>query len=162
MFDSIRELQKTLLVGSFLQMSWIENHTSELWSGFMPQRKRILNSRGTNLFSMQVYQHKPDFMKFDPAMPFTKWAAVEVRDHQHIPKGLHPYVIKGGLYAVFNHRGTPQQFPKTFDYIFSKWFPESDYDPDHREHFEVLPEHYRPNDPEATEEVWVPITVKRV
>jgi AraC family transcriptional regulator len=135
-------------------MSLEKNLTQELWRRFMPERNRISNRVGTDLFSMQVYDKKPDFNHFDPTSEFTKWATIEVRDHLHIPEGLHPYILCEGLYAVFIHTGIPQQFSKTFNSIFDQWFPVSGYELDHREHFERLPKDYSPVDPSAREEMW--------
>jgi len=109
---------------------------------------------------MQVYDTYTDAHSFKPSTEFAKWAAVEVVDHINLPEGLSPYVLQGGLYAVFIHKGTPEQFKITFEYIFQQWFPNSGYKLDHREHFELLPENYRPDNPEAVEEIWIPVAVK--
>jgi len=162
LFHSIKQLERTYLCGLSQKMSVENDLTEELWRRFMPERKRISNPVGTDLFSMQVYDIKPDFVHFDPSSDFTKWAAIEVSDHLHVPKGLYPYVLNGGLYAVFIHQGTPQQFRNTFSYIFEHWIPASEYELDHREHFERLPLDYSPFDPEAKEEVWVPIKRKPI
>lgn len=160
MFDRIESLDQKLLIGRFKQMSYDNNQTASLWQGFMPLKKQISNLKSTKLYAMQVYSEKPDFRNADPSVVFTKWAAVEVCDHSIIPENLHPYVLEGGLYAVFIHRGTPDQFQKTFDYIFLHWLPQSGYEMDHREHFELLPNNYKPDDPEAKEEIWIPIVLK--
>ena len=69
-------------------------------------------------------------------------------------------ILKVTDYAVFIHKGTPQDFPKTFAYIFENWIPNSKYKVDSREHFELIPETYRPDDSNAKEEVWIPILEK--
>jgi len=161
MFDRIETLDHTLLLGRYKQMSYINNQTAALWQGFMPLKKKISNLKSKNLYAMQVYAEKPNFINFDPSVKFIKWAAAEVNDHSNIPENLYPYVIEGGLYAIFIHRGTPDQFQQTFGYIFTHWLPKSAYEMDHREHFELLPNNYRPDDPEATEEIWVPIISKK-
>lgn len=162
MFDRIERLQVKNLVGQSLSMSLQENRTSELWSGFMPRRKEILNETGQDLFSMQVYDLNLDFKDFNPTTRFTKWAAVEVSDFDAIPESMESHVLKGGLYAVFIHRGTPSDFPKTAQYIFNKWLPASNYELDNREHFELLSEKSKRNDPDSEEEVWIPIKETRI
>ena len=160
MFDRIENLETKLLCGLSLKMSFANNRTYELWSSFMPLRKKITNTVSTNLYSMQLYGEVLDYNKFDPESTFTKWAAVEIKDNSKTPEGLFPYVLNKGLYAVFIHKGTPQDFPKTFSYIFEKWLPGSKYEVDLREHFELIPETYRPDDPNAVEEVWIPVKKK--
>jgi len=67
------------------------------------------------------------------------------------------YTLSGGQFAVFIHKGTAGTFHITSQYIFDIWLPDSGYELDKREHFEILKENYDPNDPESEEEVWVPI-----
>jgi AraC family transcriptional regulator len=45
-------------------------------------------------------------------------------------------------------------------YIFGEWLPNSSYELDTREHFEILSEGYRPDDRDAEEEIWIPIRKK--
>ncbi|NDI33200.1 GyrI-like domain-containing protein [Chengkuizengella sediminis] len=67
------------------------------------------------------------------------------------------YVLKGGKYAVIIHNGPASTFLRTLQYILETWLPSSEYELDNREHFERLSQDYSPTDPNATEEVWVPI-----
>jgi AraC family transcriptional regulator len=162
MFDRIENLHQKFLVGKSVRMSYLNNQTAQLWGGFMPTKKQISGILTAEFYSMQVYDKKPDFHNFDPSVLFTKWAAVEVSDDFNVPEGLHSYVFHGGLYAVFIHKGTAKEFQRTFGYIFEQWLPNSLYDIDDREHFEMLPPNYRPDDPNAIEEVWIPIILKSV
>lgn len=157
MFKKIHQLEKKLLCGRHMEMSMAKNRTQELWASFMPLKNTIKNTVSTDLYSMQVYEKGSDFKTMKPTSVFTKWAAVEVSDHLTIPKGLNPYELHGGLYAVFIHKGLPADFHKTFGYIFQEWLPKAPYHIDDREHFELLPENYRPDDPEAEEEIWIPV-----
>lgn len=157
MFDRIELIPAKKLLGRSLKMSLNENSTFSLWSGFMPLRNKIKARVDNLLYSMQVYDESLDFKDFSPATTFTKWAALEVRDFDHIPESLSPYNLKGGLYAVFIHKGTPASFPKTAQYIFGQWLPSSAYELDQREHFEVFTSDHKPDDPESEEEVWIPI-----
>jgi len=143
-----------------MQMSLANNKTQELWKSFMPRLKEIENIVGQDLYSMQVYRQLPDFNNFSPETEFIKWAAKEVVDFSVIPEGLEQYELNGGLYAVFIHRGLPSEFQKTFYYIFGEWLPGSAYEIDNREHFEVLGEKYKNNDPESEEEIWIPVKEK--
>lgn len=157
----IEILPTKLLVGKHQRMSLANNNTFQLWQGFMPLRKHIVNSVTTDLISMQIFEPQTNSLAFNANTMFTKWAAVEVSDHHNIPEGLEPYVLHGGLYAVFIHQGEPHTFPTTWDYIFNTWIPKSDYELDKREHFEVLGEKYKNNHPNSEEEVWIPIRSKK-
>jgi len=85
---------------------------------------------------------------------------VKVSEFGTIPTGMDSYTIKGGLYAVFIHTGTPEKFYLTLDYIYNQWLPGSDYLLDNREHFDIMQEGYNPDDPLSEEEIWVPVRIK--
>ena len=159
MESRIETLPSKKLVGLNLEMSLSNNKTSELWQSFMPRRNEVKNRVTSAYISMQVYEKGQENL-FSPHTVFTKWAAVEVSTHQDIPLKMSPYNLSGGKYAVFIHRGPASQFPKTMQCIMGEWFPASQYMVDDREHFEILPENYSPIDPDAREEVWIPIKNK--
>lgn len=153
----IETLEPKLLVGKRLKMSIVNNRTLELWQSFMPKRKEIENVKSSDLFCMQVYPPELDFKRFNPNIEFEKWAAIEVVKLGNIPEDMETYTLAGGLYAVFNYKGLPSDFKDTFNYIFYSWLPNSDFELDAREHFEILGEKYKNNDPSSEEEVWVPV-----
>jgi len=83
----IETLPEKNFIGKRLTMSFTKNKTYELWSSFMPRRKEIRNSIGTELYSIEVYAPN-HFNPFNPDAEFEKWAAVEVADFQSIPDGM--------------------------------------------------------------------------
>ncbi len=153
----IELLAKKKLVGKRLNMTLSNDRTFELWHSFMPHRKEIKNSISTDLYCLQVYDKNLNFKDFNPQTEFEKWAAIEVTNFTDIPDNMETYTLKGGLYAVFNHKGTPNSFPKTFQFIFNEWLPKSEYKLDNREHFDLMGEKYKNDDLESEEEIWVPI-----
>ena len=134
--------------------------TPELWRSFMMERNTITNQKGENKFSMQVYPEGFSMSPPDMNAEFTKWAAVEVTDKEAVSEGMSTYELGGGMYAVFTYKGLPSGFGRMIQYIFGEWLPGSEYELDNREHFELLGPEYRPDDPEAEEEVWIPIRLK--
>ncbi len=137
-------------------MSLAADTTPELWRTFMPRRYEVEGRTRDDYWCLRIYDALgPDM--FAPATELEKWAAVTVRSHDSIPQGMEAYTLQGGRYAVFEHRGPASTFPDTMRHIFASWLPASGYELDHREHFEVLEEGYDPTDPDAREEIWVPI-----
>ena len=149
------------LVGRRLNMSLSGNRTTELWQSFMPLRKEIRNKLNADLFSIQIYDPNLDFRDFTPETEFDKWAAIEVSEYEEIPEGMETLDIPGGLYAVFDYRGAPDNFAPMFHSIFGEWIPASDYEVDKRPHFDVLGEKYKGNAPDSEEEIWVPVKLKK-
>ena len=137
-------------------MSFSNNRTFELFRSFMPERKAIKNTVNADIICMQSYPGVPDFAEMKQDMEFEKLAAVEVSDFNDVPTGMETYTMPGGLYAVFLHKGAATDL-STFEYIFKTWLPNSKYELDQREHFEVLGEKYKNNDPTSEEDIWVPV-----
>jgi AraC family transcriptional regulator len=157
MFLRIEILPGKKLIGKRIEMTFSNNRTFELWNGFMIRRKEIRNNLTSELFSMQIYDSPSYFENFNPETIFEKWAAVEVADFNTVPVGMETYILKGGLYAVFIHKGASITGQKAFQYIYGTWLPSSDYLLDDRPHFEILGEKYKNNDPDSEEEIWIPV-----
>ncbi|WP_345740603.1 GyrI-like domain-containing protein [Maribacter luteus] len=153
----ITELQEKKLVGKHLKMSLVNNRTGELWGNFMSNVKEVRNIIGNDKISLQVYP-KNYFDSFDPALEFEKWATAEVADFDDVPGQWETLVLQGGMYAVFDHKGTSDN--GIFEYIYATWLPKSDFVLDDRPHFELLGEKYRNNHPDSEEEIWIPIRPK--
>jgi len=144
------------LAGMKMVMSLTENKTFELWRSFMPVRKLILNSFGSDLYSVQIYDPFY-FSDFKPEKKFEKWATTEVTTFENIPENLETFVLPSGLYAVFHHKGMDTEI---FNTIFHEWIPNSEYLLDNRPHFEVLGEKYKNGSPDSEEDIWIPVKSK--
>ncbi len=160
MFDRLEILPPTLLAGLKRKIPLTSDFITALWRDFMQRVKSISHRKNSDLYSVQLYDADIKFETFNPATPVTKWAAIAVTDGMNLPTGIELCKINGGLYAVFLHKGIPAKFPETMSYIFQTWLPESGYEFDQREQFELMGEKYIHNDPLSEEEVWIPIRKK--
>lgn len=151
----IKTINEKKLIGKKLSMSFADFKVGQLWASFMPRRNEISKSISTDMISMAVYQ-PTHFSNFNPQNTFDRWAAVEVSDFSKIPEGMESFTLPGGLYAVFGYKGLNTD-SSIFQYIYSKWIPQSQYALDNRPHFEVLGSKYKNNDPNSEEEIWIPI-----
>jgi AraC family transcriptional regulator len=154
----ILTLKEKKLVGIHTNMSMVKNLTGMLWGRFGPRIKEIPHQVSNDKFSMQVFDDSY-FSEFNPQKEFTKWAAIEVSDFENIPVEMESFVLSEGLYAVFDYKGSSAD-NSIFQYIYSSWIPNSEYQLDNRPHFEVLGEKYKNNDPTSEEEIWIPIKKK--
>ena len=125
----------------------------------MPRQKEISNNLTSDLFSLQIYDSSY-FDNFDPNRVFEKWALIEVSDFNNIPDKMGTFILTGGQYAVFKHKGLSND-NSIFQYIFSTWLPNSEYQLDNRPHFEILGKKYKNDDPNSEEEIWIPIKEKQ-
>ena len=153
----IETLTEKKLIGKRMTMSLSNNKTGELWRSFMPRRREISNSLTSEMVSMQVYNQPVDLGNLD--QEFEKWAAVEVSDFGTIPDGMEIITLKGGLYTVFQYKGSSAD-TTIFQFIFGTWLPNSDYVLDNRPHFEILGDKYKNADPNSEEDIWIPIKPK--
>ena len=155
---TIEHFPEQQLVGLSLKMSIAQDTTGLLWSQFGPRIKEIKNKLADYKLSLQEYP-LDYFKEFNPETSFTKWALVPVSNFSSIPEGLASFRLKKGMYAVFNYKG-PSNDPSIFQYIFTKWLPNSEYVLDHRPHFELLGELYKNNDAHSEEKICIPIKPK--
>lgn len=154
----IKILKEKKLVGMFVSMSLAENKTFKLFSTFMPRRKEILNSINNDVLDLIVYP-KDYYLNFNPSNYFIKWALAEVSDIENVPNEMEAFILEGGKYAVFTQKGIYTD-NNIFQYIFTKWLPNSDFIVDDRPHFDVLGEKYQQKVPGAEQEIWIPIKLK--
>lgn len=154
----IVKLKEKKLIGQHVAMSLSQNTTKQLWEQFAPKIKEIENRLSQNKISLQIY---PDsyYKEFKLDAKFVKWAAVEVSCFGTIPKLMKSFIIPEGLYAVFKYTGLSSD-NSFFNYIFSEWLPNSNYEIDTRPHFEVLGKNYKNNDIYSEEDIWIPINKK--
>jgi len=152
----LQRLKARRLIGHSVSMSLQENRTQELWSCFMPHRRRITSVNAAILYSVQVYP-AGYFDAFNPATSFEKWAALEVSKGAVVPEGMKEIVVPEGEYAVFHYRGVPANAASFFTYIFTEWLPASAYKLDARPHFELLGEKYSNDSADSEEEIWIPV-----
>ncbi|WP_317896691.1 GyrI-like domain-containing protein [Aurantibacillus circumpalustris] len=154
----IKTLEEKKLIGMNTTMSLAENKTTELWRELMTRREEIKSAIGKDLYSLQIYNSNY-FENFDLKNSFKKWACVEVTNFISIPEKMDTLVLQSGLYAVFLYKGSSAN-NAVFNYIFSEWLPNSEYNLDLRPHFEVIGEKYKNNSPDSEEEIWIPIKPK--
>ncbi len=154
----IEKLTAKKLIGHAVKMSLSNNRTGQLWGQFGPRIKEIQHKISADKISMQIYPPLY-YQQFSSDTEFEKWATVEVSNFEHVPDGMKPFILKEGWYAVFDYKGSSSDH-SIFQYIFSKWLPNSNYLLDDRPQFEVLGSKYKNNDPDSEEEIWIPIKKK--
>lgn len=157
MNPQIKTFPKTKLIGKKLTFTYANYRAFELWSSFMPRKKEIQNTIGIELYNVQI---NPKGFAFGPNESFIKWAAIAVSSFDFVPNGMEKLEIPEGLYAVFNYKGDQSNAATFFNFIYTQWLPNSEYELDYRPQFEVLGEKYKNNDPNSEEQIWIPIKNK--
>lgn len=152
----IETLRGMTVVGLCRAMSFAESSMGELWRAFRPRVHEVRYRTSDNFISMRIYE---DPLVTAPTLGsrFEQWAAVEVNKPREIPAGLRSHEVEGGLYACFTYVGRADTFADSARHIYSEWLPGSAYRLADRAFFEVLGPSYRPDDPDAREDIWIPI-----
>lgn len=157
MQPEIKQFESTAFVGMRTGMSLVQNKTPELWRGFssflIKNKIQVEEKYSVNLYP-ETYFHA-----FNPNAVFEKWAVISEAHSNSISDELETLTIPSGLYAVFHYVGSSVD-PSIFQYIFNQWLPQSNYQLDHRPHFEVLGSKYKNNDASSEEDIWIPIREK--
>jgi len=157
----IVEITTRQLIGMHIETTLSEDKIRALWSEFMPKFKKAAKGTSYKLYSIQIFDKNLKMSSFNPYTRFIKWAAVERDAVRTIPEEMDYLTLPGGLYAVFIHKGPADTFPETSQHIIGQWLPNSEYELDNRPHFEIMDENYQgPDDPEAEEEVWIPVKMR--
>ena len=155
----LETLEEKKLVGMWRKMTFADHRVRELWRTFRPRVSEVRHRLSRDFISMKVFEEPVDGAP-GPDTVFEQWAAVEVDRIDDVPEGMDGYTLPGGIYAVFTHEGPASAFARTTRYIFGSWLPSSEYTLDDRPQFEVMGEDYRPDDPDAEEEFWIPVRVR--
>ena len=113
----IIQLSEKKLVGQKVNMSLVNNKTHQLWSQFSPEIKEIQNRISEDKISMQVYPPLY-YQNFNPSNEFEKWATVEVHNFNTVPQNMNTFVLKEGIYAVFDYKGLSSD-TSIFQYILT-------------------------------------------
>lgn len=144
------------VVGIHRAMSFAESSMRELWQAFRLSVGDVGHRASDDFISMRIYDQPVGAVPM-PGSQFEQWAAVEVEAPGELPEGMDSHTLAGGRYAVFTYRGRADAFAGAARHIYGEWLPTSEYELADREFFEVLPPSYRPDDPEASETIWIPI-----
>lgn len=126
----------------------------------MQQRKYIKNNVTQDIYDIRFFG-SDYYLNFNPSNSFEKWVAVEVFDHTNIPSGIQNFILKASNYAVFTfnlNKGSQN----CFEYIFTKWLPNSEYNLDNRPHFDILTEDIQKKTSNALSEIRIPMRTNKL
>ncbi len=157
MFIRYDKIKSRHLTGLSAEMSLNDDGTFELFSGFMRLLMPVVKEVKFPVYDLRIFPGNQPVM---PETKYVKWAAVETNKLPEIPDNMQNFSLIEGEYAVFLHKGSSTNAGVTFHYIFNKWLPEAAVKIDNRPHFDILLPGYKPNDPMAEHEIWIPIIRK--
>lgn len=159
-FIKIAILPETYYLGHKVEMTLENSKTADLFKGFMPLRKSILNKKENCVLLLHEYGLNTSFETFTPQTLHTNWALQEVLDFKQSSVDFLQYTLPSRNYAVFKHCGGISEFANSMRYIFTEWLPNSGYEVAKAPHFEKIIPLFPPEPETREEEIWIPIINK--
>ncbi|WP_435334228.1 GyrI-like domain-containing protein [Haloarchaeobius sp. TZWWS8] len=126
-----------------------EANFSAHWTNFDARQETFAELTDTN----EAFGVEYDF---DPASDsFTYLAGVEPARDAPLPSDAEQVDVPGGRYAVFTT--TLEDLDDVMDYVYTEWFPNTEFERGEGPEFEYYGPDFDPSDPEATFDVYVPV-----
>jgi AraC family transcriptional regulator len=134
-------------------MPFDSDNIGKLWDRFLEQRPKINATNGTLAYGIC------DGPKKTPSTPdqFHYTAGIVVTPDINVPNGMEKMTIPAAHYAVFTHTGSIKNLPKTIEYIWKDWLPNSGYTHANSPDFEEYDDRFKGDDPTSLFDIYIPI-----
>ena len=113
------------VVGMKIHTNIEENRIPQLWNDFIA-RMDELDKIAVPDCSLGICLNETG-SEFQEDSMFYYMVCKVVKDDRVIPSGMEYHEISSQLVAVFTHLGSLDTLSETYDYIYDKWLPESEY-----------------------------------
>jgi AraC family transcriptional regulator len=136
----------------FYDVSMIDD-LSDAWAQLINNNHLIKNkTTPENYFQVQYWfedQDKESIFFF---------VAVEVTSYEDVPMQFTTKTLPKHKYLKFKHKGLSNKVGETYNYIYEKWLPDTNYKLPHTFNFEYYgPEHLGPYNEESVSEIYIPV-----
>lgn len=152
----IVEKKEIKLVGLNEKIVMPNNTIPQLWEKFLSRMGEIKNNSNTGCYGL-ASNMIPETYEFDELV------ALEVSSFEDIPEGMITKVIEPQKYLVFTHKGKifyengESKMPKTYDYLYGKLLPSTEFQLDKNFNFELYDERFKNNSDESQIDIYIPI-----
>ncbi|MCP1441178.1 AraC family transcriptional regulator [Pseudomonas sp. GGS8] len=121
----------------------------DLWEKFIPEIGKIPGQKSEVTYGICCNP--------DGKGGFEYIAGVEISKLDDLPEKYRWIEVQPQKYAVFEHKGTLDTLPQTFQHIWKTWLPESGYEAADAPEFERYSEDFNPKLNTGVLEIWLPI-----
>lgn len=121
----------------------------ELWEKFIPEIGNIPGQKSEVTYGVCC---NPDGQG-----GFEYIAGVEIDKLDDLPGKFRWVEVQPRQYAVFEHKGSLQSLPETFQYIWKTWLPQSGHEAADAPEFERYSEDFNPKLNTGVLEIWLPL-----
>ncbi len=156
MEPKIVELEPMTILGMEIRTKDSETAIPQLWEKFIAHFDKIRNS----VIKDRSWGVSYDIVVSDDYIEFTYLAGCEVAATDTIPEGYIIREIPAHKYAMFIHTGPVENIGETYDFIWSKWLPTSQYEYDPSNDMELYDERFNPTSPNSQVILYTPVKDK--
>lgn len=121
----------------------------ELWEKFIPEIGKIPGQKSEVTYGICCNP--------DGKGGFEYIAGVEISKLDDLPDKYRWVEVQPQHYAVFEHKGSLDTLPQTFQYIWKTWLPQSGYQAADAPEFERYSEDFNPKLNTGVLEIWLPL-----
>ncbi|WP_309676225.1 GyrI-like domain-containing protein [Pseudomonas sp.] len=121
----------------------------DLWEKFIPEMGKIPGQKNEVTYGICCNP--------DGKGGFEYIAGVEISKLDDLPEKYRWVEVLPQHYAVFEHKGSLDQLPQTFQYIWKTWLPQSGYQAADAPEFERYSEDFNPKLNTGVLEIWLPL-----
>ncbi|MHC8363453.1 GyrI-like domain-containing protein [Pseudomonas sp. LS2P72] len=121
----------------------------DLWDKFIPEIGKIPGQKSEVTYGICCNP--------DGKGGFEYIAGVEISKLDDLPDKYRWVEVQPQHYAVFEHKGSLDQLPQTFQYIWKTWLPQSGYQAADAPEFERYSEDFNPKLNTGVLEIWLPL-----
>ena len=154
----ITERESLKVVGMKIHTSIEENRIPQLWKDFI-DRMNELDKVTVPDCSLGICLNETN-MAFEENSMFYYLACRVVKDNSVIPAGMEYREIPAQLVAVFTHLGSLETLSETYDYIYDKWLPESEYKLIAADEIEWYDSRFKFGEKDSQMDIHIPISKK--
>jgi AraC family transcriptional regulator len=122
----------------------------DLWEKFIPEIGKIPGQKSEVTYGICCNP--------DGKGGFEYIAGVEISKLDDLPEKYRWIEVQPQKYAVFEHKGSLDTLPQTFQYIWKTWLPKSGHEAADAPEFERYSEDFNPKLNTGALEIWLPLT----
>ena len=154
----ITEREALKVVGMKIHTSVEENRIPQLWNDFIA-RMDELDKIAVPDCSLGICLNEAD-SEFQEDSMFFYMVCKVVKDDSVIPSGMEYREISSQLVAVFTHFGSLDTLSETYDYIYDKWLPKSEYKLFNADEIEWYDSRFKFGEKDSQMDIHIPIIKK--
>jgi len=156
----VTEREALNVVGMKIQTSVEEDRIPRLWNDFISRMEELKDVAVPDCSLGICINNEEE--EFNENVIFDYLVCKVVKDDRVVPPGMVFRHISRQLVAVFTHIGSLDTLGETYDYIYNKWLPSSDYQLAAADEIEWYDSRFKFGESDSQMDVHIPIEKKGI